>query len=124
NHTQPHLHFFIVYCVTIIIVHGQVSGDLISGQFREVSGRGGQFREGDARGSVFREGEAKGTFSIRRVEPKPSIFKAEEVTFRNADVTLSGTLLLPLTKGRHPAVAFLHGSGAEGREASRFVAEY
>ncbi|MDQ6788102.1 MAG: lysophospholipase, partial [Acidobacteriota bacterium] len=51
-------------------------------------------------------------------------FKQEEVSFRNGDVTLSGTLLLPLTKEPHPAVVFLHGSGAEGRYASRFLAEY
>ena len=37
---------------------------------------------------------------------------------------LSGTLLLPLTKGPHPAVVFLHGSGPEGRYASRFLAQY
>lgn len=37
---------------------------------------------------------------------------------------LSGTLLLPLTKEPHPAVIFLHGSGAEGRYAERFLAEY
>jgi dipeptidyl aminopeptidase/acylaminoacyl peptidase len=38
--------------------------------------------------------------------------------------TLSGTLLLPLTKGPHPAIVFLHGAGAEGRYASRFLAEH
>jgi len=33
-------------------------------------------------------------------------------------------LLLPLTKEPHPAVVFLHGSGAEGRFGSRFLAEH
>jgi uncharacterized protein len=34
-----------------------------------------------------------------------------EVTFRNGDITLSGTLLVPSTPGPHPAIALLHGSG-------------
>jgi pimeloyl-ACP methyl ester carboxylesterase len=73
---------------------------------------------------VFREGEAKGSFSLRRAEGKSPTFKEEEVGFRNGDVILSGTLLLPLTRGPHPAIVFLHGSGAERREATRFLAEY
>jgi hypothetical protein len=123
-HTAPNLHFLLVGDVTTIIFDGELSGDNLAGQFREGSGRGGQFREGDARGGVFREGEAKGTFALRRGEANPPTFNGEEVSFRNGDVTLSGTLLLPLTKGPHPAVVFLHGSGAEGREATRFLAEY
>src|SRR5204863_2609161 len=47
-----------------------------------------------------------------------------EVSFRNGDVTLSGTLLLPLTEMPHPAVVFLHGAGSEGRYGARFLAEY
>ncbi len=39
----------------------------------------------------------------------------EEVSFRNGEVTLSGTLTLPLKKGPHPAVVLLHGSGPEDR---------
>ena len=37
-------------------------------------------------------------------------------------MTLAGTLILPRTGGPVPAVVFLHGSGAEGRWASRFLA--
>jgi dienelactone hydrolase len=40
-------------------------------------------------------------------------------------VTLSGSLYRPKTPGRHPAVVFLHGAGAEVRwGASRFFADY
>ncbi len=45
--------------------------------------------------------------------------RQEEVTFKNGDVTLSGTLLLPATKikgGKHPALVFVHGSSAQWRE--------
>jgi uncharacterized protein len=44
--------------------------------------------------------------------------RQEEVTFKDGDVTLSGTLFLPATKvtGKHPALVFVHGSGAQFRE--------
>jgi pimeloyl-ACP methyl ester carboxylesterase len=38
-----------------------------------------------------------------------------EVRFRSGDAMLSGTLTLPLGTGRHPAVAFVHGSGPTER---------
>jgi pimeloyl-ACP methyl ester carboxylesterase len=43
----------------------------------------------------------------------------EEVTFKNGDVTLAGTLLLPAAKGKggkHPAVVFTHGGGPQLRD--------
>jgi dienelactone hydrolase len=38
-----------------------------------------------------------------------------EVRFRSGGAMLSGTLTLPAGAGRHPAVAFVHGSGATER---------
>ncbi len=44
--------------------------------------------------------------------PKVERYRQEQVRFRNGDVTLAGTLLLPPTaKGRHPAIIFHEGSG-------------
>lgn len=40
----------------------------------------------------------------------------EEVTFKNGDVTLAGTLLIPNSKGKHPAVVYTHGGGPQLRE--------
>ncbi|HEX5883587.1 MAG TPA: alpha/beta fold hydrolase [Pyrinomonadaceae bacterium] len=40
----------------------------------------------------------------------------EEVSFKNGDVTLAGTLLLPPSKAKRPAVVFTHGGGAQLRE--------
>ncbi len=37
-------------------------------------------------------------------------FKAEDVRFRNGNVTLAGTLTLPASKGPHPAVVLIMGS--------------
>jgi pimeloyl-ACP methyl ester carboxylesterase len=104
NYNAPKVHFELVGDATTIIFDGELTADTITGQFRE--------------------GDARGTFTLRRDEVKPAAFTQEEVSFRNGDVTLSGTLMLPLTKGPSPAVVFLHGAGSEGRYASRFLAEY
>ena len=40
----------------------------------------------------------------------------EEVTFKNGDVTLAGTLLIPASKLKHPAIVFTHGGGPQSRE--------
>lgn len=37
--------------------------------------------------------------------------RQERVSFQNADAKLDGTLLIPSTKGPHPAIVLLHGSG-------------
>lgn len=42
-------------------------------------------------------------------------FKSEEVTFKNRNVTLSGTLTLPNTKARFPAGIRIHGAGPASR---------
>ena len=41
--------------------------------------------------------------------------KREEVTFQGADARLAGTLIVPPTKGPHPAIILLHGSGPLSR---------
>jgi pimeloyl-ACP methyl ester carboxylesterase len=46
-----------------------------------------------------------------------------EVSFANGSVTLSGTIVSPAGAGPFPGIVFLHGSGAEGRWASRFLAQ-
>jgi pimeloyl-ACP methyl ester carboxylesterase len=104
TYTAPKIHFELVGDATTIVFDGEFTADEIAGQFRE--------------------GDAIGTFSIRSIPARPPTFKQEEVSFRNGEVTLSGTLLLPLTKETHPAVVFLHGAGSEGRYGGRFLAEY
>jgi pimeloyl-ACP methyl ester carboxylesterase len=49
-------------------------------------------------------------------EASSSPFREEEVRFSSGGNTLSGVLVLPSTRGPHPAVAFVHGSGALGRD--------
>jgi len=73
---------------------------------------------------TFKDGDAKGTFSLKRAAVEPLPYKIEEVRFQNGPVVLSGSLLVPNTRGPHPAIIFLHGSGPESRWGSaRFRAD-
>lgn len=47
-------------------------------------------------------------------------YKQEDVTLKNGDITLAGTLTLPSEAGRHPAVVLITGSGAENRDEEVF----
>ena len=77
---------------------------------------------GDSLTGVFREGDAVGRFEYARVTVPPTSLEEREITFTNGAVTLAGSLLLPPAGKSVPAVVFLHGSGGEGRWASRFLA--
>ena len=57
---------------------------------------------------TFLDGKEQGTFSLHPVKLDPPPYRREEVTFRNGDVALAGTLLCPRTPGLHPGIVFLH----------------
>ena len=77
---------------------------------------------GDSLAGTFQEGTSEGRFAFARaVSARPS-FDEKDFTFTNGAVTLAGSLLLPSGNGPFPAVVFQHGSGAEGRWASCFLA--
>jgi pimeloyl-ACP methyl ester carboxylesterase len=63
-----------------------------------------------------------------QIAKKAKFYKEQDVTFQNGDVTLAGKLLLPSTRGPHPGVVFLHGSGPQDRNGEisliRFVADH
>ncbi|MFX0204053.1 MAG: alpha/beta hydrolase family protein [Candidatus Hodarchaeota archaeon] len=59
-----------------------------------------------------------GTFGNKEDEAVSYI--QEEVVFSTKEVTLAGTLTLPRTSGRHPAVILLHGSGPLNRDQEVF----
>lgn len=50
------------------------------------------------------------TFSLTRSKKKPENFPEREVSFKNGDVTLSGTLITPKKRGKFAAVVITHGS--------------
>jgi len=57
---------------------------------------------------------------------KPHLYDEEEVKFSNGNVTLAGTLSLPLKKGRHPAVILISGSdpNTRGKGLPQFFAQH
>ena len=77
---------------------------------------------GDSLTGVFREGKDEGAFAFARAATTTAPFEELEITFSSGTTRLAGSLLVPRTGDSLPAVVFLHGSGAEGRWASRFLA--
>jgi len=51
----------------------------------------------------------------RPVQPPQPFFTTREVTFRNSDVQLAGTIYLPLGRGPFPGVVLVHGGGDQPR---------
>ncbi|MGH7570661.1 MAG: alpha/beta hydrolase family protein [Gemmatimonadota bacterium] len=77
---------------------------------------------GDSLSGTMLENGPRGSFAFARsAETRPAL-REEEVRFRNGDVELAGTLILPSDTGPFPVVVFLHGSGPEARWPSRFLA--
>jgi pimeloyl-ACP methyl ester carboxylesterase len=83
-----------------VLFEGIVEGEIFSGNF---SGLG-----------------VTAPFILKRTTAPPSLLKEEEVTFRNGEVTLAGTVLIPPGPGPHPAVVCTHGSGPEGRQRAAY----
>ena len=99
-------------CCAVSLV---LRGDRTTAQFK------GLLR-GDSLTGVFLEGSTEALFAFARATPAPPPFDERDIVFRSDSITLAGTLLLPRARGRASAVVFLHGSGGEGRWASRFLA--
>lgn len=104
RHEPPRLYFEIPNEGGRLIFDGTHSGDTITGTLR-----GGELQAGL---SLHRTGD---------VPPLP--YAQEEVRFRNGDVTLAGTLLLPRSKGQHPSVILIHGSSTPSRDDFRFYGD-
>ncbi|HEY7161181.1 MAG TPA: alpha/beta fold hydrolase, partial [Acidobacteriota bacterium] len=68
-------------------------------------------KQGNIEGLTWSETGKEPRFAIR-----VSSYKDEEVTFKNGDIQLSGWLVIPSSKGPHPAVVLVHGSGPVTRD--------
>lgn len=55
---------------------------------------------------------------------KPESAVQEEVKFKNGNITLSGTLILPEGDEPFPVIIFVHGSGPETRDNSLYSAKW
>lgn len=82
---------------------------------------------GDSAWGVFRQAGMTGTFQLRRgvaervAGPElPAPYSSAEVSFQYGGVPLAGTITLPRSKGPHPAVILLTGSGAQTRDEDVF----
>ena len=105
RYVEPRLTWDLVGDTSTTVFEGAVAGDTLAG--------------------TFRDGEAVGTFQLARAAPGDAAprFQEEPITFANGPVRLSGTVIYPSGPGPFPGVVFLHGSGAEGRWASRYLAD-
>jgi len=104
RYEPPHLHFELQASERTIIFDGSLRDGVIDGT---VSG-----------------GDISTPLSLRHIgNAPPTPYAHEEVSFRNGDVALAGTLLIPPTSGRHPAVVLIHGSSTPSRNDFRFYAD-
>jgi dienelactone hydrolase len=67
--------------------------------------------------SLSWQGADEPKITAQRIE-----LKEERITFKNGDVTLGGTLILPARKGRHPVVIVTPGDYGSSREMLRMFA--
>lgn len=98
-------------CEVTLVLRGDRTTAVFTGRLRD-----------DSLSGVLTEGDGDGRFAYARVSAPTLLFEEREITFSSGADTLSGSLLLPLAGDSLTAVVFLHGSGAEGRWASRFLA--
>lgn len=73
-------------------------------------------KRGEVTGLNWQENGAR-IIQAKRVSPS----RQEEITFHNGDVTLRGTLTMPATKGPHPALILVHGSGPQRRPGGHWT---
>jgi dipeptidyl aminopeptidase/acylaminoacyl peptidase len=71
--------------------------------------------EGEKFSGEFTGMEVKAQFELKRISSLPSILEEQQTSFRNGDITLSGTVIIPRGPGRHPAIVCTHGSGPVDR---------
>lgn len=86
----------------------------------------GELKAGVIQGS-FKQAGVEGSFELKPAAAQPQAspeppppYRVEEVVVKSGEVKLEGTLTLPATPGRHPAVALLTGSGAQNRDEELF----
>jgi dipeptidyl aminopeptidase/acylaminoacyl peptidase len=55
---------------------------------------------------------------------RAQVFSEERVTFGSGDAMIAGSLRMPATPGRHPAVVYVHGSGPGTRNQISLLAHF
>ncbi len=103
RYAAPQLSWELVGDVSTTMFDGAITGDTLAGSFRDA--------------------DQVGTFRLTRAPHVAPAFAEEAITFASGPVRLSGTVIYPAGAGPFPGVVFVHGSGAEGRWASRYLAD-
>jgi pimeloyl-ACP methyl ester carboxylesterase len=112
-----------------------VEGDLVHMNVTAVAGmfEGMLSSDGSEISGTWKQGGMEMPLTVKRSESAPEVrrpqhpvkpypYDDEEVTFENssAGVQLTGTLTLPRTRGPHPAVMLITGSGPQDRDETIF----
>ncbi len=87
-----------------------------SGKLFTADSISGTFIQAGVQGSFF----LKRTIPLKHQATLSNNFISEEVIFFNGDVKLAGTLTLPDTTGKFPALVLLTGSGQQNRDENIF----
>ncbi len=107
SYRPPRLHFELPAGTGLALFNGTVAGDSAYGDFRQ-AGFTGTFSL------------KKDLARLRAEEELPPPYNVEDVTFQNGMITLAGTLTIPRSTGKHPALILITGSGAQNREEEVF----
>ncbi len=104
---------------TLITILGSINGSYEATLDETGSTLSGTWKQGvNALPLVLtRTEDAESLLPKRPQEPKPPFpYDSRDVTFRNGDVTLAGTLSFPKGAGPFPAVLLISGSGPQNRD--------
>jgi len=92
---KPNISFKVDTATTHLTFDGRLKNDSITGKFLQ-SGY-------------------EGTFILTKKKKKQTPWVDKEVTFKNGDLTLAGTLSLPDSSGTYPGLVLVSGSGGQDR---------
>jgi pimeloyl-ACP methyl ester carboxylesterase len=134
----PRVHFELAAGAGLAVWDGALEEDAIEGEFTQ-AGVVGTFRMTRAAGAAEPEATSDPTAasetdvageaipaeptripSPSEIEREPVLYRDHAVVLENGDITLSGTLSLPVAEGPHPAVVLITGSGPQNRDEEIF----
>ncbi len=107
----PKAYFELPAGPSLAVFDGEMQADSITGKYTQ-SGLEGKFylrKTSD-------EADIKEETPPEKVESEEHPYNSEEVIFTNGDIKLAGTLTIPKTEGKHPAVVMITGSGPQNRD--------
>ncbi len=101
--------------------HARPTGSLSNHAVRNLVARALAYLFLSVHSPVYAEGNANPSNNVPASGNQD--LKEAEVDFKNGDITLAGTLVMPRTEGAHPAIVIIHGSGPDEGSEYRVYAE-